>query len=116
MHRLLADEVAVDADHVDEEQHHILPRDALAVVVEKAPQDIGDRACDEEYEGPPGRLAPQVERNDQSGDRSGDGAVPLEGVDQPVAQAPAPISSRPISMRRISLVPAPMSSSLASRM
>ena len=32
-----------------------------------------------------------------------------------MSHPPAPINSRPISIRRISLVPAPMSSSLASR-
>ena len=37
------------------------------------------------------------------------------GVENRSAHRPIPISSRPMSMRRTSLVPAPMSSSLASR-
>src|SRR3546814_4734585 len=47
---LLADQVAVDADAVDDEQREILPADAFPVGLEKPPGDQRDAAGEEDHE------------------------------------------------------------------
>src|SRR4051794_32738524 len=82
VHRLLADQIAIDADHVDAEQDDVLGADPLRLVRDEAPGDERDRGSDEDHERPAGRPPPEVERDDQGGDGAGDRAVPFEAVDQ----------------------------------
>src|SRR3546814_15748852 len=96
---LLADQVAVDADAVDDEQRDILPADAFAVGLEKPPGDQRDAAGDEDHERPAGPAPPEVQRDEQRRQRCGAGAIILQRVEQHGAHEPAPIrANRPAAL------------------
>ena len=48
----LADQIAVNADNVDHEQHGVLPADAFAILLQKPPGDQGHRRGHEQHERP----------------------------------------------------------------
>src|SRR4051812_6191390 len=91
VHRLVADQVTVDADDVDSEQDDVLGADPLRLVGDEAPSDERDRRGDEDHERPAGRPPAEIERDDQRGDRAGDRAVPFEAVDQALAHPIDPV-------------------------
>src|SRR4030095_15309736 len=93
MRRLLADQIAVDADQIDYEQDDILGAYPLPFVVEKTPGDQRQRRSDENHERPAGRPAAEIERNDQGGKRPGGRAIPLQDVQQGFAHAFSLVSS-----------------------
>src|SRR3546814_6501143 len=90
---LLADQVAVDADAVDDEQSDILPADAFAVGLEKPPGDQRDAAGDEDHERPAGPAPPQVQRDDQRRQRRRASAIILQRVEKRIAHDKAPIKA-----------------------
>src|SRR3546814_14828573 len=89
----LQDQVAKNADAVDDQQRDILPSDAFAVGLEEAPCDQRDAAGDEDHERPAGPAPPEVQRDEQRRQRCGAGAIILQRVEPHVAPEPAPITA-----------------------
>src|SRR3546814_15120933 len=92
----------------------MLRPDPLPLIIQEAPPDQGNRGSDEDHECPARGSPPDVERNNKGCHRPRGRAIPLKHGPEQFAHT-VPISSRPINIRRISFVPAPISSSLASR-